>query len=110
MTLIIHNKGDLQIYFCVIFLETRHHVTSGALIDCALSLAAKGTQTARGVMSMISLARACYGYSRVAEHFLCPNLVFQPVWGVVRVWALSGFLSQIPRQKEPEISVIFNPT
>jgi hypothetical protein len=44
----IHKEGDiLQIYFCVIFRETRHHsqahVTSGAL--CALSLAARKTPT-----------------------------------------------------------------
>ena len=50
MTHIIHNEGHLQIYFCVIFLETRHHVqahiTSGALIHCVLSLAARRTQKA----------------------------------------------------------------
>jgi len=47
---IIHNEGDLQSYFCVIFLETRNHahshVTSGTLIDCALSLATRRTQMA----------------------------------------------------------------
>ena len=41
--------GDLQIYYCVIFRETRHHtqahVTSGALIHCTLSLDARWTQT-----------------------------------------------------------------
>jgi len=47
----IHKEGDiLQIYFCVIFRETRHHarahVTSGALIHCALSLSARRTQMA----------------------------------------------------------------
>jgi len=46
----IHNWGDLQIYSGMIFLETKHHaqahVTSGALIHCALSLAARRTQTA----------------------------------------------------------------
>ena len=46
----IHKEGDiLQIYFCVIFREIRHHaqahITSGALIHCALSLATR-TQTA----------------------------------------------------------------
>jgi hypothetical protein len=50
MTHIIHNEGDLQIYFGVIFLETRHHaqahITSGAFIDCALTLATRRTQTA----------------------------------------------------------------
>ena len=43
MTHSIHKQGDiLQIYFCVIFRKTRHraqtHVTSGALIHCALFL------------------------------------------------------------------------
>jgi len=47
----IHKEGDiLQIYFGVIFCKTRHHaqahVTSGALIHCALSLAARRTQMA----------------------------------------------------------------
>ena len=39
-THIVHNEDDLQIYFGVIFLETRHHaqahITSGAFIHCAL--------------------------------------------------------------------------
>jgi len=47
---IIHNEGALQIYFGVIFLETRHHaqayITSGAFIHCALSLATRRTQMA----------------------------------------------------------------
>jgi len=47
----IHKQGDiLHIYFCVIFHETRCHaqvhVTSGALVHCALSLAVKRTQMA----------------------------------------------------------------
>jgi len=51
MTHSIYKEGDiLQIYFGVIFLETRHHaqahVTSGKLIHCVLSLAARRTQTA----------------------------------------------------------------
>ena len=50
MTHINHNEGDLKIYFCVIFLETRHHaqahITSGALIVCALSLATRRTHMA----------------------------------------------------------------
>ena len=51
MTHSIHKEGDvLQIHFCVIFRETRHHaqvhITSGALVHCALSLAAKRKQTA----------------------------------------------------------------
>jgi len=31
---------------------------------------------------MILLASAGYGGSRVAQHLLRPNLVFQPIWGV----------------------------
>ena len=42
--------GDLQIYFCVLFRETRHHaqahVQYGALVHCALSLAARRKQMA----------------------------------------------------------------
>jgi len=30
---------------------------------------------------MILLASAYYGDSRVAKHFLRPNMVFQPIWG-----------------------------
>jgi len=96
MTHIIHNKGDLQMYFCVIFLETRHHaqvhVTSGALIDCSLSLAS-----------------VCYDDSQVAKHLLQLHLLFQSGGGAIL--ALSSFLNQIPHHKEPEISVgIFSPT
>jgi hypothetical protein len=59
----IHKEGDiLQIYLCVIFHETRHHaqahVTSGALIHRALSLAARRTLTGGG---LISLATVYYG-------------------------------------------------
>ena len=43
----IHKEGDLQIYFCVVFRQTRHyaqaHITSGAL---CLFLTVKSTQTA----------------------------------------------------------------
>ena len=50
-SLFYHNThySQLQIYFGVIFHETRHHaqasVTSGALIQCAFSLAARKTHT-----------------------------------------------------------------
>ena len=50
MTHSIHNEGDLQIYFAVIFFKTGHHaqahITSGTFIHCALSLATRRTQTA----------------------------------------------------------------
>jgi len=45
----IHKEGDiLQIYFCVIFHETRHHaqVHDISVTVCALSLAVRRTQTA----------------------------------------------------------------
>jgi hypothetical protein len=49
----IHKEGDLHIHFFVIFRETGHHalvhVTSGAIIHCVLSLAAR-TQTAAQVV------------------------------------------------------------
>jgi hypothetical protein len=70
MTHSIHKEGDiLQIYFCVIFHKTgchaHAHITSGALIHCALSLAAR-TQTAEQldcvhwpVFVMATSAEAC---------------------------------------------------
>ena len=46
-THIIQKEGDLQIYFGVILLKTRHHtqahITSGAFIHCALSMATRRT-------------------------------------------------------------------
>jgi len=46
----IQKEGDLQIYFGVIFHKTRHleraHITSGAFIHRALSLAVRSTQIA----------------------------------------------------------------
>jgi len=85
MTYIIHYEGDLQIYFCVIFLETRHHaqahVTSGAHIGWALSLAARRTHIRHGDEWKISLASVYYDNSRVAKHLLQMNSVFQPIWG-----------------------------
>jgi hypothetical protein len=49
-THLIENEGHLQIYFGVMFPETRHHaqahITSGAFIHSALSLATRRTQTA----------------------------------------------------------------
>jgi hypothetical protein len=46
----IHNGGDLQIHFSMIFGETRRHtkshLTSGTFIHSSLSLAMRTTQTA----------------------------------------------------------------
>jgi hypothetical protein len=63
MTYNIHKEGDtLQIYFCVIFRETRHHtqahITFGAL--CPFFGCEKNTN-GRAV-GLISLAIVCYGY------------------------------------------------
>jgi len=114
MTHIIHNKGDLQIYFWVIVLKTRHHaqvhITSGALIDCALSLAVRRTQTAAEmgwrfrwpVFVMTNLE---------SQNICCSRTSSSNQSGSRVILALSNFLNQIPHQKESEISVgIFSPT
>jgi hypothetical protein len=48
MTQFIQNCGDLQIYSGVVFHKTRHrqqaHITSGAPINCVLSVAERRTQ------------------------------------------------------------------
>jgi len=53
-----------KIYFCVIFLEMRHHaqahVTSGALIHCPCFARQKNTHGS-AVGLMISLTSVCYG-------------------------------------------------
>ena len=58
----------LQIYFCVIFRETRHHtqahVTSGALVHCAPSLSAR-TQKAEQwliLLAIVSSGYFCWGW------------------------------------------------
>jgi len=63
MTQGIHKEGDiLQIYFGVIFRETRHyaqtHVISGAL--CPFSGREKNTGSR--TFGLISVAIVCYGY------------------------------------------------
>jgi hypothetical protein len=85
MTHSIHKEGDiLQIYFGVIFRETRHHtqahVTSGTLIHCPFFGHKKNTDS-RTTGLMISLASVCYVDSQFAKHFFHLHLVFQPVWG-----------------------------
>ena len=62
----IHKEGDiLQIYFCVIFHETRHHaqahVTFGALIRSAPIFGCEKNTDNSAVGLMISLASVCYG-------------------------------------------------
>jgi len=77
-------RGCLQIYFGVIFHKTRHleqaHITSGAFMHCATSLAVTNRDgSAFGLM--ISLATVCYGDSQVPKLFLLPHLVLQPICG-----------------------------
>jgi len=84
MTHSIHKEGDLQIYFCLIFRETRHHtqahVTSGALIHWPR----EEHRFRRPVFVMVTLESQ--------NIFLHPHLVFQPIWG----WGnLSSF--QLPQ-------------
>jgi len=109
MTHSIHKEGDiLQIYFGMIFHETRHHslahITSGALIHCALSLATRSTQTALqlgwwfrwAVFVMATLE---------SQNIFCACTWSSNQSGGGAILALSSFLNQIPHQKEPEISV-----
>jgi len=59
---------------------------------------------------MISLASVCYGDSWVAKHFLAHTWSYNQS-GVGAILAPFSFLSLIPHQKKPEISVgIFSPT
>ena len=69
-----NSSGGLQIYFCMIFYETRHHaqaqVTFGALINHALALTITWTKMAAkfagfcwplSVMAAVKLHNICYG-------------------------------------------------
>jgi len=89
MTHIIHSEGDLQIYFCVIFLETRHHtqahVTSGTLIDCPLSLAARRTDGSR-VGLMISPGQCLLWRLSNCKTFFVPELDLPTNPRVGRSW------------------------
>ena len=104
MTHSIHKEGDiLQIYFCVIFLVTRHHlqahVTSAALIHCALSLATRTQMAAQlgwwfrwpvFVMATLKLQNTFCAWSSSSNQS-----------GGEAILALSNFLNQIPHH-EPE--------
>jgi len=111
MTHSIHTGGDiLQIYFCVIFLETRHHaqahITSEALIHCALSLATRRTQTAVQLGRRFRWPVFVMATLESQNIFLRLHLIFQPIWGCGDFGSF-----QLPHLKKPEISVgIFSPT
>ena len=109
----IRKEGVLQSYFVVIFHKTRHrqaHITSGAFIHCALSLAKISTQIAAHlgwwfcwpVFVMATLE---------SQNIFCTHTCSYNQSGVRAILALFSILNELPHQKEPEISVgIFRPT
>jgi len=104
MTHSIHKQGDLQLYFGVIFHYTRHHtqahVTSGALIHSALSLATRKTHTAAPLGW-----RFCWPVFVMAtlqsQNTFCAHTWSYNLSGGGVILALSSFFNQIPHQKEP---------
>ena len=115
-SLFYHNThySQLQIYFGVIFRETRHHaranITSGALKQCAFSLAARRTHTTVELGWWICWPVLVMAALESYDIF-CDSTWSSNQYGDGVILALSGFFNQIPHQKEPEISVgIFSPT
>jgi len=51
-----------------------------------------------GVWWIISLANVVYGSSRVTQHLLWQNLVFQPIWR----WGDLGFFHLLQSNFSPE--------
>jgi len=98
----IHKEGDLQNYSGVIFHETRHHaqahVTSGALIHSAFSLATRRTQMAVEV-------GGCFRWPvlimvTLESHNICCGRTWSSNQsGGGAVLALSSCFYQIPYQK-----------
>jgi len=77
--------------------HTQAHITSGALTHIAISLAMRRTQAAvelGGWFCWPVLVLA----SRVAQHLLCPHLVFQPFWG----WGNLGSFQLLLSNSIPE--------
>ena len=96
------------------FLEIRHkaqaHITFGALIHCALYLAARRTQTAAELGWWLRWPRLVVT-TLESQNICCGRTWSSNQSGGGAILALSSFLNQIPRQKEPDISVgIFSPT
>jgi len=101
MTHSIHKERDSQIYFGMIFHETRHHtqahITSGALIHSTLSLATRITETAvllgwwfcRPVFVMATLK---------SQNTFCSHPWSYNQSGCGVILALSSFFNQIPHQ------------
>jgi len=81
----IHNWDDLQMYFGVIFHETKHnalaHITSGAFIRCALSLAMRSHDFACHFLLWRLLSR---------KTCLAPTLGLTTILGLGRSWLFSA--------------------
>ena len=106
-------KGHiLQIYFSVIFHETMHfeqtHITSGAFIHCALSLAVRSTQTAAHlgwwfhwpVFVMATLE---------SQNIFCTHTWSYNQSGVGVILAVFSFLNFLTRRSRKSLSVYLAP-
>jgi hypothetical protein len=109
----IHVFSVLQVNFCMIVRETRHHaqadITFGALIHCSLSHAARWASTAA------KFVRFCWPMlvmAAVESHNVCCSRTWPSnQTGGGAILASSSFFNEIPHQKKSEISVgIFSPT
>jgi len=88
----IHREGVLQIYFGVIFHKTMHlkqaHITSGAFIHCATSLAVTNTDgSAFGLM--ILLATVWLWRLSSSKTFFAPTLGLTTNLGLGQSWLVS---------------------
>jgi hypothetical protein len=88
----------------VIFRETRHHaqahVTSGTHTLCPFFGREKNTRRQRSWVEEVFIMAILE-----SQNILCARTWSTDQSGVGATLALSSFLSHIPRQKEPEISV-----
>ena len=86
------------------------HITSGALIRCALYLAAaRRTQTTAELVWRFS--GRCLLWQLSSQNIFCGRSWSSNQCGGGAILALSSSLNQLPHQKEPGISVyIFSPT
>ena len=105
--------SELQIYFCVIFRETRHHaqgyVTLGTFVDCGLSLSARRKKTAA---ELCGFRWPVLVMMALEPHSICCCRTWSSnQTGGGAILAFSSFFNQIPHQKKSEISVgMLSPT
>jgi len=81
----IHKEGALQMYFGVIFHKTKHHalahITSGAFVHCALSLAVRSHEFAgQCLLWRLLSSKTC----------LAPTLGLTTSLGLERSWLFSA--------------------